>query len=455
MTVGATPVRGPAPVVGQAPAGAAPVRGPVPVVGRAPVVSGIGVIAPTGIGVEDYWQATLAGTSGIAPITLFDAASYPVRLAGEVRGFAAKDHIGSRLIVQTDRWTHLGLAATSMALADAGLDPAAMDPYDIGVVTASSSGGNAFGQREIQSLWSKGPEYVTVYQSIGWFYAATTGQVSIRHQLKGPSGVMVAEQAGGLDAVGQARRVLRDDAKAVITGGTEAPIGPYAFTCQLANGMLSRSADPLRAYLPFDAAASGHIPGEGGAVLVLEDPAVARARGATHSYGEIAGYAATFDPPPGSGRPPTLRRAIDAALADAGAAPEEIDVVFADAAGSPELDRAEAAAIAAVLGPHRVPVTAPKSMVGRLYAGGAALDLATSLLALRDQVIPPTTGVRELAPGCEIDLVRDRPRPAALRTALVLARGFGGFNSALVVRRPPAPAGATPTTTAHHDGKEL
>lgn len=401
-----------------------------------PVVSGLGIIGPNGIGAENYWQATLAGRTGIGPITAFDASGYPVRLAGEVRGFAAEDSLGSRLIVQTDRWSHFGLVATSMALDDAALAPESMDAYAVAVVTASSSGGNAFGQREIQSLWSRGPEFVTVYQSIGWFYAATTGQVSIRHRMKGPCGVLIAEQAGGLDALGHACRLLRDgDATVVITGGTEAPIGPYALTCQLPNGTLSRSDDPLHAYAPFDEEATGCVPGEGGAILVLENPVTARERGFTRVYAEIAGYGATFDPPPGSSRPPALKRAITIALSDAGIEPGDVDVVFADAVGVPAADRAEASVITELMGPFGVPVTAPKSMVGRLYAGGAPLDVATAVLALRDQVIPPTIGVRNLAAHCQLDLVRDESRRARLRAALVIARGYGGFNSALVVRR--------------------
>jgi act minimal PKS chain-length factor (CLF/KS beta) len=150
-------------------------------------------------------------------------------------------------------------------------------------------------------------------------------------------------------------------------------------------------------------------------------------------YGEIAGYAAGFDPGPGCGRPPVLARTIRLALADARMRPEDVDVVFADASAVPALDHSEAAALAEVFGPHAVPVTAPKTMVGRLYAGGAPLDVATALLAIRDSVIPPTTSVGEIAAGCDIDLVRGGLRAARLRNALILARGFGGFNTALVV----------------------
>jgi act minimal PKS chain-length factor (CLF/KS beta) len=200
--------------------------------------------------------------------------------------------------------------------------------------------------------------------------------------------------------------------------------------CQHASERLSTVDDPDLCFRPFDAAASGYVPGEGGAILIVEDSATAVG---ARRYGTIAGYAATFDPPPGSGRPPGLRRAIDLALADAGLAPSDVDVVFADAAGVPELDRQESDAIGAVFGRYGVPVAAPKTMTGRLYAGGAALDVATALLAMRDSAIPPAVGVERLA--YPLDLVRDVPRETPVRVALVLARGFGGFNAALVLKR--------------------
>jgi len=174
------------------------------------------------------------------------------------------------------------------------------------------------------------------------------------------------------------------------------------------------------------------VPGEGGAILVLEDAEAADRRGA-RSYGEIVGYGATMDPKPGSSREPGLRRAIEVALTDARVDPGDIDVVFADGAAVPELDRIEAEAITAVFGARGVPVTAPKTMTGRLNSGGAPLDVAAALLSVRDGLIPPTTNV-ELAPEYDIDLVTGRTRPAIVRTALVLARGHAGFNSAVVVR---------------------
>ncbi len=186
------------------------------------LVTGIGVIAPNGVGTEDYWSATLAGKSGIDRLTHMDQDRYAATVAGTVDGFVVSEHVPSRLVVQTDRLTQFGLAAAGMALADARLDPATLPEFQFSVVTASASGGNEFGQREIQKLWSKGPQHVGAYQSIAWFYAATTGQVSIRFGARGPCGVIVSEQASGLDALAQARRVLRGGARVVISGGTEA-----------------------------------------------------------------------------------------------------------------------------------------------------------------------------------------------------------------------------------------
>jgi act minimal PKS chain-length factor (CLF/KS beta) len=400
---------------------------------RTAVITGLGVTAPNGCDAESYWAATLAGRSGLARITRFDPTGYPVQVAGEVSDFVAAARLPGRLVPQTDHWTHLGLQAAAAALADAGIEPRTLPEYEMAVVTASSSGGTEFGQREIEKLWSKGPQHVGVYQSIAWFYAATTGQISIRHGMRGPCGVICTEQAGGLDALGQARRMIAQDTSLVVTGGTDASLCPYGVVAQSATGLLSGRSDPDRAYLPFAAEACGYVPGEGGAMLVVEDLEAARARGANRPYGRLAGYAATFDPAPDSGREPGLRRAAELALADAGRSPAAVDVVFADAAGVPEADRREAAAIRRLFGSRCVPVTAPKTMTGRLNAGGAALDVAAALLALRDQVIPPTVAVAELAAGCEIDLVRDVSRPARLRTALVLARGHGGFNAAVVL----------------------
>lgn len=398
------------------------------------VFTGVGVAAPGGLGAVNWWASVLRGESGIGPVTRFDASPYPVRLAGEVPGFVDEDHVSSRLLPQTDRVTRLSLAAAQEALDHAGVDLAAMPPYAAGVVTANSAGGFEFGQRELQALWSQGPQHVSAYQSFAWFYAVNSGQISIKHGLRGASGVVVSEQAGGLDAVAHARRQIRKGARLVVTGGLDSALCPWGWAAHLAGGGMSTCEDPARAYRPFAEDACGHVVGEGGALLVLEDAASAAERGA-RVYGSLAGHSATFDAAPERSG---LADAAALALADAGLVPADVDLVLADGAGGREADRAEAAAIATLFGPYGVPVTAPKSMAGRLAAGGAALDLVAALLALRDQVIPPTTGTERPAADCPVDLVTGRPRSGVpLRTVLVLARGRGGFNSAAVVRAAP------------------
>ena len=402
-----------------------------------PVVTGIGVVAPSGIGVDAHWKSVLAGENRIGRITLFDPTPYAATLAGEVADFDALRYADNRRVVQTDRWTHLGFAAARLALADAGLPGIAEDPYACAVTLASTSGGNLFGQREMQRLWGQPSRTVGAYQSIAWFYAASVGQLSIHHQLKGPCGVLVAEAAGGLDSLAHAARTVRRGTPVVIAGATECPLGPYALACQLRGGMLSTGADPERAYRPFDVDAAGYVPGEGGAVFVVEDAEHAAARGAPVVYGEVAGWGATHDAAhsgrTSAGDERQYARAMTLALERAGAGPDEVDVVFPDALGVPRYDRAEAAALRSVFGPDTPPVTTQKPLVGRAHQGGSALDAANALLALRHDLLPATAGLDRPAPGCELDFVRQH-RPAPAGVALVAARGFDGFNSAIVLR---------------------
>ncbi|MEV7553312.1 ketosynthase chain-length factor [Amycolatopsis sp. NPDC089917] len=399
-----------------------------------PVVTGLGVVAATGLGVEEYWAATLAGKSGIGPVTRFDTRDYSARLAGQAH-IVPERHLPGRLLPQTDHMTRLALITADEVLADAGADPRQLPDYAVGVLTAASGGGFEFGQRELEALWSKGGSYVSAYQSFAWFYPVNTGQISIRHGIRGASGAVVAEGAGGLDAVAKAVRRLRLGTSLMVSGGVDGSLCPWGWICMIASGGLTTAADAAEGYRPFDSHANGHAPGEGGALLTIEDRADALARGVSRSYGEIAGYAATFDPRPGSGRGPALRRAIDLALERARTRPDEVGVVFADASGLPSLDSVEAETIAGVFGPRAVPVTAPKTMTGRLLAGGGALDLATAALSLRDGVVPPTIHIGHPAHPDLLDLVRDEPRATAPQVAVVLARGHGGFNSAMVLRR--------------------
>lgn len=407
------------------------------------VVTGLGVVAPTGADADSYWRATLAGHTAIDRISRFDASRYPVHFAGEVRGADPADRIDSRVLVQTDLWTHLALLATSEAVASAALETLGKGSFDIGVTTAAGAGGSTFGQREIQALWSQGPGHVGPYQSIAWFYAASTGQISIANGFRGPCAVLSSDSAGGLDAIALSRRTIRRGTPVQVCGGTEAPLCPYALVSHMQAGLLSEARDAASAYRPFGRSANGYAPGEGGAVLVMEELGHARQRGAP-PVAEITGHAAAFTP----GQPPhpedadgwartaqALAFAITGALADARIGPSDVDAVFADGIGVPNADSAEVAALRAALGPHAstVPVTVPKAGIGRACSGTAALDVATAVLALRDGLVPPTPGAADLAH--DIDLVTGAARPKPLRHVIVLARGVGGFASALVVSR--------------------
>ncbi|BFV55443.1 ketosynthase chain-length factor [Kitasatospora sp. CMC57] len=402
---------------------------------RRAVVTGIGVVAPNGIGADDFWKATREGVSVLGPVTREGCAHLPLRIAGQVGGFDAEESIEGRYLVQTDRFTHYAMAAADLALADARFDAGAAEPYGVGVVTAAGSGGGEFGQRELQQLWSQGPHFVGPYQSIAWFYAASTGQISIRGGFKGPCAVVASDEAGGLDALAHAVRTVRRGTDTVVVGAAEAPLAPYSMVCQLGYAELSLSEDPDRAYLPFGADACGFVPAEGGAMFVVEDETSARRRGA-RIRAELAGHGATFT---GASRweesRQGLARAIRDALEEAHCAPDEVDVVFADALGVPEADRAEALAIADALGEHaaHVPVTAPKAGTGRSYCGAPMLDTAAAVLAMEQGLVPPTPNVTDVRHG--LDLVTGFARSAELRSALVLSRGLMGSNAALVLRR--------------------
>ena len=401
---------------------------------RQAVITGLGVIAPNGIGTDSFWKAVQEGVTVLGPVTREGCTHLPLRVAGEVSGFEADGLIESRYLVQTDRFTHFAMAAADLALADARLETDEQNPFAIGVVTAAGSGGGEFGQGELQRLWGQGPHFVGPYQSIAWFYAASTGQISIRGGFQGPCGVLANDEAGGLDVFAQAGRAIRQGTDALVVGATEAPLAPYSVVCQLGYPQLSLAEDPRRAYLPFTEDACGFAPAEGGAMFVLEDESAARRRGA-RIRARVAGHAATFTGTSGWERSREgLARAIRGALDEAGCRPEEVDAVFADAMGVPEADQAEALAIADALGPRgaNVPVTAPKSGFGRAYCAASSLDVAAAVLALEDGVIPPTPNITDVRH--DLDLVTGRARSAELRTALVLSRGLMGCNSALVLR---------------------
>jgi 3-oxoacyl-[acyl-carrier-protein] synthase II len=408
---------------------------------RRVAITGLGVVAPIGVGKEAFWSAALAGASGVGPITLVDRPDLPVRVAGEVKGFVPTDHLPKKLVVRTDRNTHFAFAACAEALADAGLDLTREDKARVGLVMSSNYGGLNYYLNNLERLHQKGPSFVSAYMAIAWIPSAPVGQLSIFHGINGYTKTIVNDAAGGLDAIGTAyRAVRRGECDVILAGGFEAALAEAALAGLATFPDLCRAApDPATAFRPFDTRRNGIVIGEGGALCILEEWERARARGAP-IYAEVVGYAQTndaLDIHHVAADGAQYARALRLALEVGGLSPDDVDYVNADGRGTEEGDRAEARALADVFGERlaALPVSAPKSMVGNTLAGAGPLDLAFATLALRGRVIPPTINVEEQDPACPLDLVRERAREAALGVALLGARSTGGANSALAIRR--------------------
>lgn len=404
------------------------------------VITGLGVVTPAGIGVPAFWQGMTSGKSFISPITRFDTQRFASKMAGSIDNFNAETFLDPRIIVQTDRWTHFDLACTQEAIRDAGVQICDEAPQNVGAVFAAGTGGNTYGQQQLHICGSLGPKHVSAFLSIAWFYAASIGQVSISNKIRGYGRNICAEAAGGPIAMGHAAKIIAQSiCNTVIVSGSEAPLTPYTFASHQASGLLSAEDTPYP-YKPFDVGRSGVIAGEGGASFCVESKTHALQRDA-HIYAEVAGWGQSFDgiltrEPASDGK--AYARAISQALQRARLNPEDIDWIICDGLGTQDGDIAEVRALQSVFGESlpAIPASAPKSMIGRLFNGGSTVDMACALLSLEHDVILPTVGVEQLDARCRIDCVIGEARSRHLRHVLVGARGFGGFNSAIVLKRP-------------------
>lgn len=404
------------------------------------VITGIGVISPAGIGLSDFWEGMVSGQSFISPITKFDTSRFTSKVAGVVKRFDPAAFLNPRIVVQTDRWTQFDLVCAKQAIADAGLQLQDEKPQKIGAVFAAGTGGNEYGQQQLHICGSLGPKHVSVYLSIAWFYAASIGQVSICNNIRGYGRNICAEAAGGLIAMGHAAKILAQGmCDVVIVGGCEAPLTPYTFASHQASGLISSESGPYP-YRPFDATRSGAVVGEGGAGFCVESKEHALKRHA-HVYAEIAGWGQSFDgvltdEPASDGR--AYARAISLALQMAQIHPTDIDWIICDGLGTQGGDISEVKALQSVFGDAlpRIPASAPKSMIGRLFNGGSTVDVASALLAMQKDTVLPTVGFVQPDANCPLDCVPNQARPKRLRYVLVGARGFGGFNSAIILKCP-------------------
>jgi 3-oxoacyl-(acyl-carrier-protein) synthase len=405
---------------------------------RRVVITGLSAVTASGTGCEPLWNDLLAGRSRYSTIDAFDTTGFPVRQAGVVRDYDPRATIHGRIVNQTDLHTHFGLTAAALALHDSGLDLDAVDRGLVGTVIGNNLGGNVFGEEQLYNLYTKGARTVSAYQAIAWFYAATTGQVSINNKLRGYAKAYVADRVASMLAIGDAFRVVqRGENDVVVAGGCEAPITPYSIVAYLDAAMLSRT-DGADAYRPFDVERDGLLLGEGGAIVVLEEREHALRRGA-QIYAEVVGYGQSNDARgPKAYEPEGIQyaRAIRLAMSDGDVAPADVGYVSVDGAGGEIEDRREAAALRNALGPtvDDILVSCPKTMFGHTIGAASAIDTLIACLALRDCKVPPTVGTHNLDPACELPLVLGQPARLSRPVALVLATARGGINAALALR---------------------
>jgi len=406
-----------------------------------PVVTGLGALTPLGLDVASMWSGLVDGRSGIGAITSFDASALPTQIAGEVHGFDAEELLGTKRARRTARFSQLAVAAAREAVADAGLDIAA-SPDRVGVVINSAVAGVPETQRAIEALIADGPRAVSAFYVPMTIANMAACEVAIDFGAHGPVSAGVLACASGNYALLEARRlILAGEADVVIAGGADAGICAAMFAGLSNMGPLSRRNDePERASRPFDAQRDGFVFGEGAAVLVVESAAHAHQRGA-RIYGSVAGGALTSDAFHLSAPEPSgtfAARAIELALKRTGTLPAELDYVCAHGTGTRANDVTETMALHQALGADagRVPVSAPKSMVGHLIGAAGSLAAMVCLLAMRDGVVPPTINLEYPDPECDLDYVPLHAREIPVRTAITNAFGFGGQNCVLVLRAP-------------------
>ena len=407
------------------------------------VVTGMGCVSPLGQNVETTWRALLAGTSGVAPITQFDASTFKTRFAAEVKDFDPEALLGRRDARRMDRVTQFATVAAGEALSSSGLAIDDGNRGRIGVVLGTGIGGIGTLLKGAQVLAERGPHWVSPFMVPMMLPDTGAGQVAIHFGLRGPNLAVVTACATGTNAIGEAAEMIRRGAAdAMVAGGSEAAIVPVALAgFNVMDAISIRNDDPERASRPFDRDRDGFVLGEGAAAIILESLDHARSRRAL-ILAEVAGYGTTNDAyhmsaplEDGAGASACMRLA----LADAGLAPTEIDYINAHGTSTRLNDASETSAIKTVFGElaYSIPISSTKSMTGHLLGAAGAVEAIFSILALREGVIPPTINYQTPDPACDLDYVPNRSRPAKIRRALSNSFGFGGHNASVILSEPP------------------
>jgi 3-oxoacyl-[acyl-carrier-protein] synthase II len=410
---------------------------------RRVVVTGVGLVCACGIGTEESWAALVAGKSGIATISLFDATGFDCRIAGEVKGFDPLNWLDKKELKKTGRFIQIALAAADFAMKMAALEIKPEDADAAGVYIGSGIGGFDVIEREHEKLLKGGPGRISPFFIPGSIVNLASGHVSIRYGARGPNSATATACSASAHAIGDSFKIIqRGDADIMICGGTEAAITPMGVGGFAAMKALStRNDEPSRASRPFDANRDGFVVGEGSGILVLESLEHAERRGAK-ILAEVVGYGMSGDAfhitQPSEGGDGAYR-VMRAALRDAKIEPHQVGYVNAHGTSTPIGDVIETQAMKKAFGEGapKIAVSSTKSMTGHLLGGAGGLEAGISVLALRDQTLPPTINYEMPDPACDLDYVPNTARKADVEYALSNSFGFGGTNAALVFRRWP------------------
>jgi len=405
------------------------------------VVTGVGMITPLGIGVQESWNGLLAGRSGIRKITHFDASNFPTQIAGEVEGFSAEDYIEPKEIKKMDRFIHLAVAAASMSLADSGLKITEENAERVGVTVGSGMGGLHAIEHYHSVLLEKGPKRITPFFIPMLIVNLAAGQVSIRAGAKGPNSAVATACATGSHSIGDAFKIIqRGDADAMIAGGTESvitPLGIGGFNAMKA--LSTRNDEPEKASRPFDINRDGFIMGEGAGIVILELLENALDRGAK-IYAELIGYGMTADayhitsPSPGG---EGAARCMKMAIKDGRIDPLDVNYINAHGTSTKYGDELETHAVKTVFGEHayKIAVSSTKSMTGHLLGAAGGVEAVITVLSVHNNIVPPTINLDNPDPECDLDYVPHKSRKMNVEYGLSNSFGFGGTNACLLFKK--------------------
>ncbi len=413
-----------------------------PAAQRRVVVTGLGIICPVGLSIDAAWRAIVAGQSGIRPITSFDVSEFPVRFGGSVEGFDVTEYVSKKDSRKMDTFIHYGVAAGMQALRDAGLQVTDANAERIGVSVGAGIGGLPGIEKNYHAYLQGGPRKISPFFVPANIINMISGNLSIMYGLKGPNIAMVTACTTGTHSIGEAARIIAyGDADVMLAGGAEMAtthtgLGGFA----AAKALSTRNDDPQAASRPWDRDRDGFVLGDGAGVMVLEEYQHAKARGAK-IYAEVAGYGMSGDAyhmtqPSLNGE--GAARCMCNALHDAGLNTDQVDYVNAHGTSTPAGDVAEVSAIKTALGEHayKIAVSSTKSMTGHLLGAAGGVEAIFAVLAIRDQVAPPTINQFTPDPECDLDFVPEQAREMKIDVAMSNSFGFGGTNGCLVFTRP-------------------